>query len=99
MSYTVFMTMEIMTFALDTLIIILAVWILFKLKGYGGLIGESLTKVGYGIVILGISQILETVDPSFLRIDESVLEMTHHLVFLLGLTLLALGFKRLMEGK
>lgn len=91
--------MEIMTILLDLVIVFLALWILFKLKGYGGLIGESLTKIGYGIVVIGFSQIIETVDPGVLAMSASTLETTHHFIFLLGLILLALGFKRLMEGK
>jgi len=91
--------MELITIALDILIVFLSLWILFKLKGYGGLIGESLTKVGYGTVILGFSQIIETIDTTFLHVDASVMEMIHHLIFIVGLTFLALGFKRLMEGK
>ena len=88
-----------MTILLDLVIVFLALWILFKLKGYGGLIGESLTKIGYGIVVIGFSQIIETVDPDMLAMSASTLETTLHLIFILGLILLALGFKRLMEGK
>ncbi|MDD2657745.1 MAG: hypothetical protein PHD04_03760 [Candidatus Pacebacteria bacterium] len=91
--------MELIAILLDVLIVFLSLWILFKLKGYGGLIGESLTKVGYGTVILGFSQIIETANTDFFPIDSSTMEMIHHVIFIIGLSLLALGFKRLMEGK
>lgn len=91
--------MEILTILSDIVIVFLSIWILLKLKGYGGLIGESLARVGYGTVIIGLSQIIETIRLDYLRIDLPTLEIVHHLIFILGLVLIAIGFKRLMEGK
>lgn len=97
MSYTI--SMEILMMVSEILIISLSLWILFKLRGYGGLIGKSLSNIGYGTVILGFSQIIETLPLEFLAIETTTLESIHHLIFLIGLILIAVGFKRLMEGK
>lgn len=91
--------MEILTIGTDLIIAFLSMWILLKLRGYGGLIGESLTKVGYGTVLLGFSQVFETYRLDFLMSDAPILEMTHHVIYIIGLLMIASGYKRLMEGK
>lgn len=91
--------MEALMMVTDVLIIALSLWILFKLRGYGGLIGKSLSNIGYGTIILGFSQIIETLPLDFLAIEAATLESIHHIIFLIGLILIAVGFKRLMEGK
>ena len=47
--------MENITIVFDVAIAAASLWVLSKLIGYGGEIGDSLAKVGYGIVIIGLS--------------------------------------------
>ncbi len=91
--------METLTVLFDILIALLSLWVVFKLIGYGGTIGKSLSQVGYGIVIIGFSQILETA--GLLFFDESVFDMhvIHRSVLTTGFLLVAWGFKNLMEKK
>ena len=88
------------TLSFDVLIAILSIWVLLKLTGYGGVIGEALTMVGYGIIIVGLSQFIETIGLYFLSSDmgvEGVVHFVHRLVLLTGMLLVFFGFKKLMD--
>lgn len=89
--------MENITILFDVFIALLSIWIFFKLIGYGGAIGKSLSQVGYGLVIIGLSQAVETTGLMF--IDKSMFDIhiIHRSILLIGFSLVALGFKNLMN--
>lgn len=91
--------MENLTIGFDILIALLSLWVLYKLIGYGGTIGKSLSQVGYGIVIIGFSQMVETLGLIF--IDKNVFDVhiVHRSILIIGFFLVAWGFKNLMEKK
>lgn len=94
--------MDILTLLFDILIALLSVSVLVKLQGYGGIIGESLKMIGYGIITVGVSQFIETIGLYFMSGDMSTTEIVHfvhRLVLLGGMLLVFFGFKKLMEGK
>ena len=91
--------MENITILFDILIALLSIWVLFKLIGYGGSIGKSLSFVGYGIVIIGISQIIETLGLIFIDSNVFDVHIIHRSILVVGFIFLALGFKSLMEKK
>ena len=91
--------MENITIFFDVLIALLSIWVLFKLIGYGGDIGKSLSQVGYGIVIIGISQLVETFGLVLLNTDISTIEITHRFILAIGFFFVAWGFKNLMNKK
>ncbi|MFA6006886.1 MAG: hypothetical protein WC764_04155 [Candidatus Paceibacterota bacterium] len=91
--------MEIVTIVFTVVIALLSFWILFKLKGYGGVIGRSLNSIGYGTVVLGFSQVLESAVPDSFGIDPETIHMSHHFIFIVGLTMVAWGFKNLMDKR
>jgi hypothetical protein len=91
--------MEIISILLAIVIGLLSIWILLKLNRYGGFIGAILSKIGYGTIILGLSQIIETPGLNFFNLEDATMDMVHHLVFIVGLSLIAWGFRDLLEKK
>jgi len=94
--------MDIITLSFDILIALLSLLILIKLRGYGGIIGDSLKMIGYGTIIIGVSQFIETTGLYFMGGEMSTAEIVHfahRLVLLSGMLLVFFGFRKLMEGK
>ncbi|MEI7689113.1 MAG: hypothetical protein WCI91_02910 [Candidatus Nomurabacteria bacterium] len=91
--------MENVTIFFDILIALLSIWVLYKLIGFGGLIGKSLASVGYGIVIIGVSQFIETFGLIMLNTNIITVEVIHRLFLTIGFIFIAWGFKNLMEKK
>lgn len=91
--------MENITVVFDLLIALLSLWILFKLIGYGGIIGKSLSQVGYGIVIIGFSQVVETLGLIFIDSNVFDIHIVHRSILTIGFALVAWGFKNLMEKR
>lgn len=88
--------MENITIVFDVVIAATSLWVLLKLIGYGGEIGDSLAKVGYGIVIIGFAQIVETVGLILLDNTVSEVHIFHRFLLTFGFLLLSWGFKNLM---
>ena len=91
--------MENINILLDIVIALLSLWVLFKLIGYGGTIGNSLSKVGYGIVIIGLAQATETIGFNFISIDYLTMEVIYRLILRIGFFFIAWGFRNLMTKK
>ena len=92
--------MDALTLSFDVLIALLSIWVLVKLTGYGGSIGKALNMVGYGIIVIGLSQFIETIGLYFLNSEMSTVEIVHfahRLVLLTGMFLVFFGFKKLMD--
>ena len=89
--------MENITIIFDLLIATLSLWVVFKLTGHGGLVGESLAKIGYGTVIIGLSQIVETTGLNLFKIDFSTIEIVHRFILTVGIFLITWGFNNLMS--
>ncbi len=94
--------MDMLTFSFDVVIALLSILILVKLTGYGGLIGDALKMIGYGVIIIGISQFIETIGLYAMGEEmhsTDVVHFFHRLVLLSGMLLVFFGFRKLMEGK
>jgi len=89
--------MENITILLNIFIAVLSFWVLFKLIGYGGTIGRSLSQIGYGIVIIGLSQFVETLGLVLLNANIATTEMVHRLILTIGFFFVAWGFGVLMR--
>ena len=93
--------MDTITLSFDILIALLSLWVLVKLTGYGGPIGQALNMVGYGIITIGISQFIETVGLYFLGNagmgTVEIVHFFHRFVLLSGMLLVFFGFKKLMN--
>lgn len=95
------MRMETITVLFDLAIASLSIWVLAKVTGYGGVIGKALTMVGYGIIIIGLSQFFETAGLYLFSTSEmstlEVVHFVHHLVLFIGMALVFWGFEKLMN--
>ncbi|MDO8601793.1 MAG: hypothetical protein Q7R62_01515 [bacterium] len=92
--------MDTLTLSFDVLIAILSIWVLLKLTGFGGVIGEALNMIGYGIIVIGLSQFIETLGLYFLNSEMGIVEIVHfvhRLVLLSGMLLVFFGFRKLMN--
>lgn len=88
--------MELINTIFSAVILLLSIWILLKLSGHGGFVGSSLNLIGYGTVVLGLSQVIETVRLDYWNIQPEMMEMAHHFIFIMGLVMIAIGFRNLM---
>jgi hypothetical protein len=95
--------MDFITLSFDIVIALLSVLVLIKLRGYGGIIGDSLKMIGYGIITVGVSQFIETVGLYFLGDagmgTVEIVHFAHRLVLLGGMLLVFFGFRKLMGDK
>lgn len=91
--------MEITTAAFDIVIAATSLWVLSKLIGYGGLIGDSLAKVGYGLIFIGFSQIVETIGILFFDSNVFDVHFINRSLLIIGFGFVAWGFKNLMGKK
>ena len=91
--------MENVTILLDVVVALLSLWILIKLTGHGGFVGQSFAMIGYGTIIIGLSQIFETIGISIVNIDVPTVELVYRIILLIGIVFMALGIKNLMTKK
>ena len=91
--------MKNITILFDVIIALLSLWVLFKLLGYGGIIGKSLSIIGYGIIIIGLSQFVETFGLILFTTNLIIIEIIHRFILTIGFIFIAWGFKNLMTKK
>ena len=84
---------------LDIILIVASIWMVFTVRGLGGLVGRSLTLIVIGAVILGVAHLIATLTGRFLPWDSTFNGFVHRLVVLAGFVLLTLGFMRIRELK
>lgn len=84
---------------LDFILIAASVWMVFAVRGLGGLVGRSLTMIVLGAVVLGIAHLVATLTGRYLPWDSTFNGFVHRLVVLVGFVLVTLGFLRIRELK
>ncbi len=84
--------MNIITILVDIFIGVLSILVFFKINGHGGLVGRALMMIGYGIVIIGLSQTIETILVDLLHLNEKIIEIIIHLLLLAGMISIYTGF-------
>ena len=87
---------------LDLVLIAASVWMVFVVRGLGGVIGRGLNLITVGAVILGIAHLLATgltaLDQTN-SIDGPTESFIHRLIVLGGFLVLVLGFRRIRQIK
>ncbi len=91
------MTIAIINLILDATIVVLSLWVLQILIGYGGLIGRALTLIGSGTVIIGVAQIIETIMNQWLTSDPLAIELIHRIILVIGFIYIVWGYRVLMK--
>jgi len=89
--------MEPVTILFDVLNLFLALWLLFLVKDYIGLIGKSFRLIALGTIVIGLSQVFETVGVHFSLFDISFLQFTNRSLIFLGIIAIAWGVQCLIK--
>ncbi len=84
--------MEIFNFALDLLLIGAAVWTIVVVRGSEGIIGRTFHLMMWGMILLGVAHISETITFEVLKWRVDIVEFGHRLIVLGGIIFLVLGF-------
>lgn len=91
--------MEFFIQAFDYVLIGVAIWAIFSVRGLGGLIGKAFNYIMIAMVFLGIAHIFETISVEILQWDIGPVELVHRVIVLAGFVFLALGFSQLPRIK
>ncbi len=85
--------MENINLILDLLLLAMAAWMTSIVTGYGGFIGKAFNLIGWGVIVLGVAHLAETVMFRALGVDIEAVEFFHRLIILIGFVLIIKGFK------
>ena len=91
--------MEILNLVLDFFLIVLSLWMISLVTGYGGVLGKSFTVIGWGSFILGIAHLTETLMIRAFEIPNNLVEFSHRIIVLVGFALVVIGFRMFVRGK
>lgn len=81
---------------LDVVLVLASLWMVYTVRGIGGIVGRTLTFIVIGAVILGAAHLLATFTTgAFAPYDGSV----HRAVVLVGFFFLVVGFQQLRAMK
>jgi hypothetical protein len=86
-----------LNFGLDFVLIAASVWMLFSVRGLGGVVGQSFNLIIAGVVVLGIAHLLATLLPQYLGWDATFNNFVHRLIVLVGFVLTAFGFQQVRQ--
>ncbi len=90
--------MEHVNLILDLALLAMATWMTSIVIGYGGFIGKAFNLIGWGVVILGMAHLLETVMFRAFGVDTVMVEFIHRLVILAGFVLITKGFRMFIKN-
>jgi hypothetical protein len=90
------MDLKIVNYGLDVILIIASIWMLVSVRGIGGIMGQTLTMIIVGAVILGLAHLIADV-ALLLKFDATLNNFVHRLIVLIGFALLALGFRQAQQ--
>lgn len=96
------MNFEVINIVIDLLLIGTSIWMVFVIRGLGGLVGRAFSMLAWGTIMLGIANITETVlfslsvFSSLGPVQEArVIEFIHRLQIVLSFIFLVIGFRRI----
>jgi hypothetical protein len=85
--------------ALDLVLIAASLWMVFVVRGLGGLVGKTLALIVAGAIVLGFAHLIATAGTQVLELDGPLNNFVHRLIVLLGFVLLVFGFRQIREMK
>ncbi len=90
--------MKIVNLILDLSLVGASIWMVFVVRGTGGIVGKTLTIITVGAVILGLAHITET-SVAYLvpGMSVDVGEFIHRIMVFTGFVMLVLGFRQMRE--
>lgn len=87
--------MEQINILLDLILIAAAVWMIFVIKGTDGVVGKAFSLIAWGVILLGLAHVIETITFEVLHLHIALVELLHRLIVLAGFVVLILGFKKI----
>jgi hypothetical protein len=87
-------TLKFANTALDIILVLASFWMIFSIRGVGGIVGRTLTLIVIGAVILGMAHLISTLTKGTL-IPSDIDPMVHRIIVLVGFIFLVLGFRQL----
>jgi len=79
---------------LDLTLIMASIWMVFAVRGVGGIVGRSFNLITIGLVILGIAHLFTTLTGQYVAWSGTTNSMIHRLVVLIGFIVVAVGFQQ-----
>ncbi len=85
-------TVDIINIVLDIVLVLVSLWMVYYVRGIGGVVGRTLTFITIGIVILGAAHLLATLTGDLLAQWDGPI---HRVVVLVGFIVLVVGFRQM----
>ena len=86
---------------MDVVLVLAGLWMVWTVRGIGGIVGSSLTLIVSGAIILGFAHLIATLgSAAYLNIfDANTNNFVHRIIVLIGFIVLVFGFRRLRAMK
>lgn len=86
---------------MDIVLVLASLWMVWVVRGIGGLVGNALTLIVAGAIILGFAHLITTLaSAQFLNLfDPTLNNFIHRVIVLIGFVVLVFGFRRIRVMK
>ena len=92
--------METINLTLDLSLVAASIWMVFIVRGIGGIVGRTLNIITIGAIVLGLAHITETTIAYLVpNMEFEVGEFIHRIMVFAGFVMLVLGFRQIRELK
>ena len=84
---------------LDVILVVASIWMIFVVRGIGGIVGKTMNLIVAGAIVLGIAHLIATFAANILGWDATFNNFVHRLIVLAGFFLLVYGFRQIRVMK
>ena len=86
---------------MDVVLVLASLWMVWVVRGIGGIVGSSLTLLVSGAIILGFAHLIATLgSAAYLNLfDAPTNNFVHRIIVLIGFIVLVFGFRRIRVMK
>jgi hypothetical protein len=84
---------------MDFVLVAASIWMVVVVRGIGGIIGASMTRLVIGALILGFAHLIATLGTNVLMIEGPLNNFIHRLIVMAGFVVLVFGFRKIAEIK
>ena len=81
---------------MDIILIVASIWMIFSVRGLGGIVGKTLNLIVIGTIILGVAHLQATLTAGIFGGANS---FVHRVFVLIGFIFLVIGFRQITEMK
>jgi hypothetical protein len=92
--------MKIIALIIDLSLVGISLWMVTIVRGFGGIVGRTMTTITIGAIVLGLAHISETALDYFVpTLNADLGEVIHRVIVFTGMFLIAWGFRQIRELK